>query len=387
MNFQRTDFTCMRDGLRIRGLAFLPEMAGKRPAIIFSHGFTGNYLGSISWCEDFASRGYATFCFNFCGGGTPEDDPAWKSDGETTQMSLRTEVADLTAVLDSVRAHPAVDENDVTLAGFSQGGAVSGLTAAKQAEKVRRLIMVFPALCIPDHARMGCLGGAQYDPEDPPECIRCPRTLLGRSFHEEAAQMDIFLELAAFKGPVLILHGIEDGVVSYAYSIRARENYRKGQCHLQLVRGMGHAFDEGQQESLAASMRQFLNGREEILAIRVILTKCERAMEGEICRQWLYFGGYCETPYFRGTVLPGGVDAQVFEPGQPGRLRAEYTLDGLDAEGDHCTIHIVNQWGGEDWTPVAQTDSKALSFLNGAALTAVLEHGDGGPTVRIFAER
>ena len=51
------------------------------------------------------------------------------------------------------------------------------------------------------------------------------------------------------------------------------------------------------------------------------------------------------------------------------------------------SIHVVNQRVGAEWKPVVQTDSAALAWLDHADLTAVLEGGDGGPTVRVFADR
>ena len=148
-------------------------------------------------------------------------------------------------------------------------------SAAKCGDEIRKLIMVFPALCIPDHARRGCLGGASYDADNVPEEIDCGNIVLGKIFHDTVVGMDPYLELSAYKGPVLILQGLEDQIVDYSYAIRAQANYEKGQCHLQLIRQMGHGYDAEQQKSLVASMRQFLADREEILTIRVVITRCE----------------------------------------------------------------------------------------------------------------
>ena len=37
-----------------------------------------------------------------------------------------------------------------------------------------------------------------------------------------------------------------------------------------------------------------------------------------------------------------------------------------------------------DWKPVVTTDSAELAWMNGADLTAVVEDGDGGPTIRVY---
>ncbi|MCD7806561.1 MAG: alpha/beta fold hydrolase [Lachnospiraceae bacterium] len=398
-------FTCKRDQLLIRGMEFWPEGAGtdqKYPAVILSHGFTGNYTDVISFCRKFAAWGYAAFCFSFCGGGREGQDPATASEGDSRDMTLETEVADLLAVVDYVKGSDHVLPEEIVLGGFSQGGIVSGLAAARRPEEIKKLIMVYPALCIPDHARQGRLGGARYDVDHVPEEFKCSATVLGRNFHQEASQMDPFLELAPFKGPVLILQGMEDPVVNYSYAIRAKENYEPGQCALQLMERMGHGQNEQQEESMFASMRQFLDGRKEILTLHVYITQTdetvvkESARTGraaketgdettkEIVRKNLYFTGYCDTEYFRGIILPGGCDCQEHVNGQCVSLRAEYTLYGLDRDGKPCHVHVINRQEGEDFRPVISTDSQALAWMNTADLTAVLEGGEGGVVVRIY---
>ncbi|MCD8326567.1 MAG: alpha/beta hydrolase [Lachnospiraceae bacterium] len=409
-------FTCKRENLRIEGMECYPENTReneKFPAVILSHGFTGNYTDVLSFCRKFAAYGYAAFCFSFCGGGRKGQNPETASEGDSRDMSLGTEVADLLSVVEYVKKSVYVIPEEIILVGFSQGGLVSGLAAAKPGSDIKKLIMVFPALRIPDHARRGRLGGASYDPFHVPEEIQCPVTVLGRQFHEEASRMDPFLELAPYKGPVLILQGTEDKVVNNSYAIRAKENYEPGQCELQLIQRMGHGYDERQEESLFASMRQFLADRKEILTLHVFITgtdeiamgECSRTdrtmaegnshetaeeaahigeTSGKTIRKNLYFTGYCDTEYFQGIILPGGCDCQEYIDDQCVKLRAEYTLYGLDGTGKTCHLHVINNQEGEDFCPVISTDSEALSWLNTADLTAVLEDGEGGVVVRIY---
>ena len=86
-------------------------------------------------------------------------------------------------------------------------------------------------------------------------------------------------------------------------------------------------------------------------------------------------------------ITPEGCDAQEYCAEMGVKMRAEYTLKGLDACGENCSVHIVNQRAGAEWKPTVQTDSPALAWLNDADLTAVLEGGDRELTVRIFADR
>lgn len=387
MSITKKHFTCSRDGLTIQGMQYFPEHFDdneKYPAVIASHGFLCNYTNMENWCRDFAQIGYVAFCFSFCGGGSLSEDKAFKSDGESINMSVLTEVKDLTAVKNYARQLSYVDRENMILLGESQGGFVSGLTAARYSSEIKKLVMIFPALCIPDHARRGCLGGSVYQPDNVPDTLNCGQSLLGKAFHEEAAHMDAYLELSPYEGPVLILQGLSDDIVNYSYAIRAKENYKEGQCHLQLVRNMGHGFSPNNYDSAFASVRQFLADREEVLTIRIILTHHESLMEEETRVEKLFFTGWCETKYFQGTVLPGGCDVQKYYPDGKAEIRAEYTLEGLDQNGKKCRIHIINQKGDIDWKPVVTTDSTELAWLHKADLTAVAEEGEGGPTIRIY---
>lgn len=104
-----TPFFCERDGLRIRGMQYLPDGEQKKaayPAIIVSHGFTGNYMSVADYCRAFAQMGYASFSFHFCGGGRIDEDESLKSDGDTTKTTILTQMEDLIAVKDYVKQLP-----------------------------------------------------------------------------------------------------------------------------------------------------------------------------------------------------------------------------------------------------------------------------------------
>ncbi len=388
-NIKEEPFTCERGGLTIRGMLYFPvdfTVDKRYPVAILSHGFMGNYTDMTGFCQDFARIGYLAFCFSFCGGGRFGEPEASKSDGKSADMTITTEIEDLITVMNHAKSLPFADCNQLILVGHSQGGFVSGLTAARCGEAVKRLIMLSPALCIPDHARRGCLGGSSYDPAKVPEIIDCGNTALGRAFHEEVAGMDPFLELSAYQGKVLLIHGTADPVVHYSYAVRAKAGYQKGQCRLHLIRDLGHGYEEDSRENVFGLIRQFLADREEILTIQVFITHCEERGAGENWKNDVYFTGYCDTKYFKGAISPEGCDAQEYCAETGVKMRAEYTLTGIDDCGERCSVHIVNQRAGAEWKPVVQTDSPSLAWMNHADLTAVLEGGDGGLKVRIFAD-
>ncbi|MCM1046790.1 MAG: lysophospholipase [Candidatus Gastranaerophilales bacterium] len=355
------------------------------PAIIISHGFGANCRGEYDYCEFFARNGYAAYCFDFCGGSRKGEG---RSSGDTAAMNVWTECEDLMTVLAYVKEQPFVDSGNITLMGTSQGGFVSGLTAARCKEEVKNLVMICPALCIPDDARRGHLGGASYDVADVPDEIVCPNDMvIGKQFHEAVVGMDPSLELAPYEGNVLLIQGMRDMTVNYSYAVKLANHYGKGQCRLKLVRNAAHGFSEKLKESAMVTILNFLEGKEEILTIQVFITGREvLEQKGDYQESIVYFTGYCDNEYFKGAILPGAKDVQIRNGDESAVLRAEYTLHGTDCEGHACEISIVNQRKGEFFYPQITTDSPALSYLNSEELIATLEGFENGLTVRIFGK-
>lgn len=381
-------FTCFRDKNCIKGAYFKPSIEKEKyPAIIISHGFKGNYLGEIPYGEAFSKLGYAAFCFSFCGGACKSAPDEAKSDGKDTDCTIQNEVEDLLAVKDYVKTFDWVDKDNIIFLGSSQGGMVSGLAAARAGDEIKNLIMIYPALCIPDHARRGILGGASYDVANVPEIIPCGDINISKAFHDGVVSMDVFKELSKYKGRVLILQGLEDQIVDFTYAIRANASYKKGQSHLQLIPEMGHGQNDEQRRSMVASVNQFLQGHEEILTIRVLCTHTD-CIEKENAKTYkIYFTGYCKTDYFEGTVVNEGCDTTtIFDDGRKD-VRAEYTLTGFDKDNKVCELQIVNKNVGDEWKPTVQTENENLKWLSESDLTAVLDMSSRGPVVRIFADK
>ena len=459
MNFTETEFQCRRGELTIRGKMLRPEKDGLLPIAITSHGFMANGESMRPYAEFLAGEGYCTFFYDFCGGCLHG-----ASDGKTTDMTVLTEVMDLMAVMDYALSLPFTRSEDLILLGGSQGGFVSALTAARRKEQVSRIILLFPAFCIPDDARRGQLISASFDPADIPESFPCGPFLLGRAYPEAVMEMDPFQEISPYTGPVLIIHGDADGLVNVEYARKAFAAYQRigrgreaaeaasavresgdagrlpgrsprPEVCLHILEGADHGFTEAENEHVFFAVRMFLQGYTEVLTVDVELTGEERKpltraemdeilgdaspfsecsssgaknragqhMEEEICvrkretepfegdspsafsRLTLPFTGTAASPWFSGRILPGAADVQIWEGDKPISVCATYSIEGEDYTGAHCTVNVVNT-GDEsgNWRPVVTTDSKALSWFDGARGFADLEHRKKGPMVRIY---
>ena len=385
-------FECYRDGIRIAGTRFYPEGGRYLPVMIVSHGFMADQRSVRDYARKFSEMGYASFCFDFNGGSIRN-----KSAGATTEMSVLTEVEDLKAVIAYTKGLGYTDPERVSLMGCSQGGMVSALTAAELQDEIERLILFYPALCIPDDARKGAMMFARFDPDNPPEIIPCGLMKLGAVYALDVKDMDVFEAIRPYRGPVLIVHGNKDNIVDIDYSKKARKVYSGGtvlgaarkqprkDMVLEIIDGAGHGF-RGEEDTLAMQLvEQFLQGRTDVLQIDVRLDAVIRSGSFSRMHVSIPFGGQAKGIWFNGTVQEGASDEQEYEWGRPKAFAASYTIEGVDYTGTPCTVRIVNRFNGKRWKPEVTTDSRALDFLNGADLTAVLQNRKKGPLVHIFA--
>ena len=211
--FAESVFECKRGNLTIRGTEYRPK-GQNLPVAIVSHGFMAWQDTVRHYAKELARMGYCAYCFDFCGGSVMKKG---KSDGATTDMSVLTEVQDLEAVIEYAQSLPYTG-NELLLMGCSQGGFVSALVAANHPGLVSKLVLFYPALCIPDDARAGKMMFARFDPKNIPERINCGPMKLGRCYPADVIGMDPIKAISPYRGPVLIVHGTKDNIVKPDYS-------------------------------------------------------------------------------------------------------------------------------------------------------------------------
>lgn len=215
-----SEFTCSRDNLVIRGTEYRPQ-GESLPIAIVSHGFMATQDTVRHYAEKLAELGYVSYCFDFCGGCVANG----KSDGKTTEMSVLTEIRDLEAVIEYARNRPYGDSKEIVLMGCSQGGLVSAMTASRLNSQISKLILIYPAFCIPDDARAGKMMFAKFDPNNIPDTIKCGPMKLGKCYAEDVISLDPYLETKGFQGDILIIHGTKDRIVNMDYIEKAYDTY------------------------------------------------------------------------------------------------------------------------------------------------------------------
>lgn len=100
-------------------------MTGRVPVTIIMHGFMGNknerMLALLA--DSLAARGIASVRFDFNGHG--------QSEGKFEEMTVPNEIEDAKKIYAYVASQPWADTTRIALAGHSQGGVVSAMTAGE----------------------------------------------------------------------------------------------------------------------------------------------------------------------------------------------------------------------------------------------------------------
>ena len=244
----KTKFECTRDGLVIRGHAY--ACAGARDAVVLCHGFLANEKTLNTYARCLSENGFLAVTFDFCGGGL-----GVKSGGRSENMTIMTEQKDLATVLEAVTER--FSPRSLSLMGLSQGGLVCALTAARLgAERIRSLVLFYPALCIPDDARKGKMLFYRFDPADVPDVLGYVPMKLGGEYARCVLDMDVYEAIRGYEGPVLLVHGTRDDVVEIRYARRAAAEYTE--CTYIEVEGGGHGFAGQRDEQAKAELLNFI---------------------------------------------------------------------------------------------------------------------------------
>ena len=232
---------------QIYGVLNRPEQAqGRMPIAIVSHGFNGTHHFGEDYFAPLAELGWMTYTFDFPCGSVHS-----RSDSNTMNMSILDEQSDLRAIVNYFRNQPYVNPDSIMLIGESQGGFVSALTAAQMNKEVSRLVLIYPALCIPANWK------ERYPKlEDIPDTTRLWNVPMGRRFFEEVHGIDPFRTMKKFQKPVLIIQGDADRVVLLEDSRRAAKTYKNARLHV--IPGAGHGFKPKERQEAIGQIREWL---------------------------------------------------------------------------------------------------------------------------------
>ncbi len=205
------------------------------PMVVLMHGIfsSKDYNPMPALAKGLAKAGIASIRFDFGGHG--------KSEGKKQYMTIEKEIADAMAIYEYAKSLPYV--SGIGFLGHSQGGVVASMTAGRLAgakDAPAALVLLAPGSVIKEACQGGKFFNARFDPQDPPEFIRCWGLYkLGREYLLSTQQLDIYGMASAYEGNVLILHGTKDGIVPIWCSERYKETYGDN-ATLKLIDGENH---------------------------------------------------------------------------------------------------------------------------------------------------
>lgn len=116
------------------------------PILIMSHGYNATGADQTnSLVKNVVAHGILCYTFDFCGGSVLS-----KSDGNFEDMTVLTEVSDLTAIIEDFKQMSFIDASKIALFGSSFGGLVTSVTAGRCVQDIQAVILQAPAIMAND---------------------------------------------------------------------------------------------------------------------------------------------------------------------------------------------------------------------------------------------
>lgn len=227
------------NGKDIYARAFVPDVEGRVPLVIFSHGLGANVEHEEEVQKTLAKAGIAVFSFEFAGGSS---SAAPMSEGLTTEMSVLTEVQNLKDAIRIASGLEYADPQKIYLMGSSQGGLVTALTA-EEVTNIAGLFLFYPAFSLPDDIR-----SSFPKLDEVPETFNLLGTKIGKKYITDIYNMDAYANLDKLGVPVHIYHGKDDNIVPITASKKALKTLPN--ARLTTLEDTGHALTPQQQAQI-----------------------------------------------------------------------------------------------------------------------------------------
>lgn len=203
------DVTIQRDGLTLRGVLEGTDQIQNQQVVILFHGFQGNrgyQNGQLLYDLSSAlnQAGIPTLRFDFAGCG--------QSDGDFADMTVLSELLDGMKIIDYARTE--IGATTIDLIGHSQGGVVASMLAAYYRDIIRKVVLCAPAATLKDDALIGECQGTKYDPNHIPLSVTVNGQAVSGQYFRTAQLLPIYETAQHFPKPTLIIHGLNDQIVS-----------------------------------------------------------------------------------------------------------------------------------------------------------------------------
>jgi len=239
------------DGLKITGLLSKPKGDGPFPLIVVNHGGfePAQHLGGL--LDLFARLGYVAVASDYRGVGHSEGH----------REVAHGEVADVLSAITYAQNQPYVDRKRVVMWGFSHGGTIA-LLAAARAPAIQAIVVVEGPVDLAASYRHWANLNAQSAASLAPKDIQ---RLVGSTPEEKPDEWKARSPLFCadkIKCPVYLIYGANDAVVPVAEGVRMADALRAaGNPHVTMVidREAKHGLDGKAFGRVRTGMLNFLN--------------------------------------------------------------------------------------------------------------------------------
>jgi dipeptidyl aminopeptidase/acylaminoacyl peptidase len=209
------------DGITLSGYLFVPaDLHRKAPGVILLHGWGRSAELLAEDATSLAANGYVALTLSMRGWGqTGGNDDCGLQQPDDTVLALRW-----------LAQRPEVNGARLGIIGFSKGGQVALLTAART-RSLRAIVAYFPITDIDSFGTTSTQFGVQS-------------YVSGTCSIGDAAARSPVVSAARISGSVLLIHGDADTTVPARQSILMQEALRRAgkRVELRLVPGAGHEF-------------------------------------------------------------------------------------------------------------------------------------------------
>lgn len=235
-------------GKILRGYLTYPDSFNGLIVIMY-HGFTGNKTEHGGHFRDFsrllAENNIASLRMDFYGNG--------ESDGTFKDFTFDTMFSDANLIIDYARKIDGV--KNISLLGFSMGGAVASYVAINRCDVIDNIILWSPAGNIVElikniYEKSPKLenGNADY-----------PNFEISKEMDDSVSKYTMYENLERFTGRVLVIHGRKDLAVNYIYGIRYSVSFPNSFLHI--IDTAGHGYDKREEKiELFNKSLDFLKG-------------------------------------------------------------------------------------------------------------------------------
>ena len=223
-----------RSGHTLRGILNLPDACqngGKAPVVVNLHGFGGNKSGyknlHVQQARKLEENGVACVRFDFYGNG--------ESDGEFENMTFTSLLEDAEDIFNWIKEQEWADNTQIILSGQSMGGYVASSAAPKL--NPAKLILQCPGAAM----WYGALERVQAMEEKGIFSADVEGLSFSTAFNKTVRPYEPFSTAAGYRGPVLLLRGTEDALVSKADCKKYMDVYGES-CTFVPIEGGNHNF-------------------------------------------------------------------------------------------------------------------------------------------------